>query len=144
MDSRTGIVVSIGIEKEFDSVNWTYMFKVLESMGFGPQYRRWISLLYRQPKVAIRLGSSIFDFFEVGRGTRQGCPLFPFLFAIAMEPLAVALRSSREIQPIEVGTIKESLALYTDDMLLFLNDPGKSLQKALGIFDTFAKFSGRE
>lgn len=72
-------MVSIGIEKAFDSVDWTFMFKVLEVMGFGPQYRKWISILYRNPRVAIRLGSGVSDIFAVSRGTRQDCPLSPFL-----------------------------------------------------------------
>lgn len=118
------------------------MFKVLEAMGFGPQYRKWVSMIYRHPRVTVRLGSSVSEFFEVGRDTRQGCPLSPFLFALAMEPLAIALRSSGEIQAIKVGMINESLALYADDMLLFLSDPRDSLQVALGIFEKFATFSG--
>lgn len=36
LDTRTRIVVSIDIEKAFDSDEWEYMFRVLESMGFGP------------------------------------------------------------------------------------------------------------
>lgn len=99
-------------------------------------------MLYRSPRVAIQLGSSVSDYFEVGRGPRQGCPLSPFLFALTLEPLVVALRSSEMIQSIKVGTIKESLPLYADDMLLFLSDPGDSLQIALWIIHHFAKFSG--
>lgn len=99
-------------------------------------------MLYNHPKVTIRLGTSTSDFFEVGRGTRQGCPLSPFLFAIALEPLAVALRSASAIKSIRVGTIEESLALYADDMLLFLDDPRDSLRTALGIINHFATFSG--
>lgn len=55
-------------------------------------------MLFRHPRVAVRMGSSISDSFEVRRGTRQGCPLSPFLFALAMEPLAVTFRSSGEMQ----------------------------------------------
>lgn len=98
-------------------------------------------MLYRSPKAAVRLGSSISDFFVVGRGTRQGCPLSPFLFALALEPLAVALRSLNCIKSIRVGTIDESLALYADDMLLFLDDPEESLRAALEIINLFATFS---
>lgn len=59
-----------------------------------------------------------------------------------MEPLAVALRSSSEVKAIRVGTIKECLALYADYMLLFLEDPGSSLQAALKILNDFTTFSG--
>lgn len=59
-----------------------------------------------------------------------------------MEPMAVALRSSRDVRAIKVGTIQETLALYADDMLLFLNDPGDSLRAVLDILNKFALFSG--
>lgn len=136
------VVDSIDFEKAFDSVDWRFMFKVLESMGFGPRFWQWVSMLYRCPKVAVQLGPPVSEFFKVGRGTRQGCPLSPFLFAITLEPLAVALRSSKDIRSIRVGTIDETLALYADDMLLFLSDPDTSLKTALGIVNTFATFSG--
>lgn len=34
---------------------------------------------------------------------------------------------------IRVGTVDESLVLYADDLLLFLKDPGASLQAALAL-----------
>lgn len=136
------VAVSIDIEKAFDSVDWQYMHKVLENMGFGPGFRCWVNLLYSAPRMAVRLGTMVSDFFQIGRGTRQGCPLSPFLFALMMEPLARALRHSEEVQAIRVGSINECIALYADDLLLFLKDPGLSLRAALLILDRFATFSG--
>lgn len=56
--------------------------------------------------------------------------------------MARALRQSDEVGGIQVGTIKECVALYADDLLLFLKDPGPSLKAALKIMDQFASFSG--
>lgn len=41
-----------------------------------------------------------------------------------------------------MGTITDCVALYADDLLLFLRDPGPSLKAALVIMDKFATFSG--
>lgn len=131
LDSISPTRIIVSIEKAFKSIDWQYMLKVLERMGFGMVFRQWISLLYSNPRVAIRLGISTSTFFSVNRGIRQGCPLSLFLFALMMEPLAVALRSSREVEAIRVGNIDEGLALYADDLLLFLKHPGESLKAAL-------------
>lgn len=137
-------IVSIDTEKAFDSVDWQYMHKVLEAMGFSPGFRSWVTLLYCAPRMAIRLGIAVSDFFTKGQGTRQGCPLSPFLFASMMEPMAKTLRQSEVVGAIQVGNIKECLALYADDLLLFLRDPGPSLRAALLILDKFASFSAYE
>lgn len=59
-----------------------------------------------------------------------------------MEPLAVALRASGEVKAIGVGTIDEGLALYADDLLLFLRHPRESLEAALLIVNKFTTFLG--
>lgn len=38
-NTSTRIVLSVVIEKAFDSINWQYMLRVLETMGFGQVFR---------------------------------------------------------------------------------------------------------
>lgn len=78
----TRAVVSLNMAKAFDSVDWGNMKAVLKRMGFGPQYCKWVSPLYSEPLMTLKIGSLISPFFNVGKETRQGCPLLPFLFSL--------------------------------------------------------------
>jgi len=63
--------------------------------GFGNIFISWIRLLYTSPQACVRTNNDYSDYFPLKRGIRQGCPLSPLLFAIAIEPLAVALKSGQ-------------------------------------------------
>lgn len=53
---------------------------------------------------------------------RQGCPLSPLLFSLAIEPLAIALRSAQGMQGFKRRRGEEKVAMYADDILLFFED----------------------
>lgn len=69
----------------------------------------------------------------VGRGTRQGCPILPLLFALAIEPSAEAIRSDPLVTGVEVGPLQHVISLYADDVLLFLSNPETSIARAVEI-----------
>ena len=46
------------------------------------------------------------DFFEIQKGVRQGCPPSPYLFVLAVEVLAKAIRENKSIKGIFVNVKK--------------------------------------
>lgn len=76
------------------------------------------------------------------RSTRQGCPLSPLLFAIAIEPLAIALRSHPCIRGVLRYGVEHTVSLYADDLLVYISDPSMSIPSILDIFTSFGLVSG--
>lgn len=135
-------LLSLDTHKAFNSVEWQYLWATMLKFGFGPIFLSWVQLLYSSPKVVIREAGHISCTFPLHRGTRQGCPLSPFLFAIAIEPLAAMIRSNSLITEFKFGQIHEKIMLYADDTMLLLGDTEGSLKEAMMIIKKCREFSG--
>ena len=67
--------------------------------------------------------------FKLKRGARKGDPLSPYLFVLAIETLAIAIRQNSEIKGIFIGKEETKLLQYADDSTAILTD--KNLATAL-------------
>lgn len=79
---------------------------------FGPVFTRWVRLLYNVPKAEVSINNGLSDYFSLARGTRQGCPLSPLLFTLAIEPLAIAMSTAREKRGFYRGVDKEKKSCF--------------------------------
>ncbi len=134
------MIISLDAEKAFDRVEWNYLFAILDRFGFGSFFTSWIRLLYTTPVASVNFLFS--QYFPLSRGTRQGCPLSPLLFALAIEPLSIALKNSLLFSGITRGRIEHCVSLYADDLLLYISNPVGLVSDLLHIFNTFGSFSG--
>lgn len=81
------------------------------------------------------------DYFRLTRSTRQGCPLSPMLFALAIEPLAISLRTLTGYSGVTRGGGEHKVSLYADD-LLYISNPSKSIPVIVSALKKFGKISG--
>ena len=56
-------------------------------------------------------------------GIRQGCSLSSYLFNIALEVLARAIRQQKEIKGVQIGKKEVKLSLFADDMIVYIVTP---------------------
>lgn len=103
----------------------SYLFELLDRFGFGENFCNWVKLLYNDPYAEIMTNNIISKPIRIGRGCRQGGPLSPLLFLIAIEPFAIAVREHTMISGIHVRGFDHRIALYADDVILFLRKRGE-------------------
>ena len=134
--------LAVDLEKAFDSLEWGFLYATLEKFGLGGGFLGWTRLLYADPTARVITGGVISDSYKVERGTRQGCPLSPLLFALAVEPLALAARKGDRYMGLGTATGIHCIALYADDMLLFLRHAEEELEGARALLTEFGRLSG--
>ena len=136
------ILISMDAEKAFDRVEWIFLFTAMRKFGFGERFISWVKLLYKAPQAYILTNNLRSDPFTLHRGTRQGCPLSPLLFALVIEPLAIVLRSSGQFQGVHRGSREQRVSLYADDLLLYAQSPAESIPHILSLLKEFGRVSG--
>lgn len=73
---------------------------------------------------------------------RQGCPLSPALFLLALEPLALALCADQNVTGIPYAGCEFKLSLFADDALLTLTNHLTTLPNLLHLLTLFSSISG--
>ena len=70
----------IDYAKAFDCVAHNKLWKILKEMGIPDHLTCLLRNLYAGQESTIRTGHETTDWFEIGKGVRQGCILSPCLF----------------------------------------------------------------
>ena len=131
-----GIALFLDFKKAFDSIEWDFLIKALETFGFGNMLVKWIKTVYTKPESCVTNNGFATPFFSLERGVRQGCPLSGILFVIADELLACAIRSDKSIKGLSINSNEFKLSQYADDTTCFVRDTisASNLFKKLDLF----------
>ena len=78
------------------------MIKTLQKMGIEATYLNILKAIYDKHTANIIHNVEKLKALPLRSGTRQGCPLSPWLFNIVLELLATAIREEKEIKGTQI------------------------------------------
>jgi hypothetical protein len=117
------IFLKLDITKAFDSVRWEYLLALLNKLVFPRWWQDWIAALLFTSSTRILLNGIPNAPIKHGRGLRQGDPLSPLLFVIAMDPLQKLLDLATEkgyLSRLRGRTTQIRASMYADDTAIFV------------------------
>ncbi|GFR94524.1 reverse transcriptase [Elysia marginata] len=116
--------LSIDYSKAFDTISIVTIIEALRMFNFGENLISWIKALLTERTANVKNGGSLSESFPLERGVRQGCPVSPLLFIIAVEILALNVCQDEKILGIQLPNATKSLKIlqYADDTTLFLRN----------------------
>ena len=110
-----GTLLTVDIEKAFDSVNHLFLASALEKYGFKDDFIRWIKLLLKNQESCTINGRQTTNYFKLERGTRQRDPLFILVLDIA----CIKIKRNPDIKSLNVCNNDFLYNAYTFDATFF-------------------------
>jgi hypothetical protein len=139
------LFVKLDISKAFDTLNWAYLLDVLRACGFSLKWRNWVADILGSSSSRIIINGQRSNAIKHRRGVRQGDPLSPFLFILAMDPLHRMIEKAADeglLGQVLPRGAKLRCSLYADDVGVFVKADKSDLEVLKGILNAFEGCSG--
>ena len=129
-------------EKAFDSVDHNSIFKTLQYFNFGNDFFDWIKLFYTDAQSCVSNNGHSSDFFNINRGVRQGCPLSPYVFLLAIEVLYKNVVNDKNINGVLIQNKEIKYTAFADDATFLLQGNKSTFESLINLIDKFSSISG--
>ena len=140
-ENTSGLLILVNFEKAFDSISWDYIAKILNSLNFSEQTIQVVKSLQTNSLSKILQNGHSSD-IKLSRGCRQGDPISPFIFVLAVELLGVSIREDTELQGYVVRGREHRISQFADVTTLFIKYNERNHRLCMDILEEFYLISG--
>ena len=135
-----GFLLTVNMEKAFDSIDHLFKFHVFRKLGFGKNFIKWIKFILTNQEPCIINGGKTSKYFRLKKGRRQRDPTSAYLFILVLE-VVFAVTKSNKTNGLKIFEYEFLYTAYGDDTTFFLENQ-ESVIEILNVFDRFSKVSG--
>ena len=108
----------IDYAKAFDCVDHHKLWKILKKMGIPDHLTCLLRNLYAGEEATVRTRHGTTDWFQIGKGVRQGCILSPCLFNLYAEDIKWNAELDEAQAEIKIARRNINKLRYADDTLM--------------------------
>ena len=127
------MLVTMDIQKAFDSVNHKFLTLALKRYGFGRTFIKRIGILLINQESCIINGGFTTKYFKLDKGTRQGDPISAYLFILVLEIVFNLIKQNKDIHGLTFFDHTFLYTVYADDTTFFLEDKASPNAKLLAL-----------
>lgn len=136
----------IDMQKAYDSLEWHFLEEVLAGMQVPQRFIEWIMSYVRTVSYSILINGCPSAPSKAKRGVRQGDPLSPYLFVLAMDYLTRLLKTFRRNPDFKYHPRCHRQHIiqlsFVDDLLLFSKGDASSNTLLYECFQQFSQVFG--
>lgn len=120
-NQRNVSIAWLDIRNAFGSVPHQYLWQCLHAIGVGDDFVGVLKELYQNTVTFFKCGTIVTPEIPVNVGVKQGCPISMLLFAIAINPLLMAIDRCN-VDKYDLFGHKIQILAYADDLAIVANN----------------------
>ena len=141
-ENSKGLLILVDFEKAFDSISWDFISKILKLFNFSDHTIEVVKSLQKNSFSKISQNGHSSELIELCRGCRQGDPISPYLFVLAVELLGVSVRAHKDLEGYKIRNVEHRISQFADDTNMFILHSEKNLRLCMDILGEFYLISG--
>ncbi|KAN0027647.1 hypothetical protein ACTFIU_010620 [Dictyostelium citrinum] len=116
------LITFYDFNKAFDSISHKSISRKLEHIGIPHRFTAILLNLLKETKNKIKINDFLVNGITIRRGTKQGDPISPTIFALVLEPLLIDIINDNTIKGFTLPNSKSlKLTAFADDIATFTN-----------------------
>ena len=97
-----GYIVTVDIEKAFDSLSHSFLLACLKKYGYGNDFIKWVEMLLECQESCTVDGGNTTKYFELQKGARQSDPISAYLFILCLEIVFILIKANKIAKGINI------------------------------------------